>query len=303
MLSLYYNNTDILPKSNNLAWSSDGDNFGIELSFDSLYDLEEGESITLWDDNIRFFEGIIVKKSYINFSNSYSCLDYSFYGNNETLIQFNKTAASNALKELWNNFGVYIESINIPTLIDQLFKDKSLNDITKEILELAETDQGKKYFSEFQGATLKILEAYTETINPKLLISKEISYDTDLSELRNKIIVVNDGEESNTIHAVESDNNSINKYGLLQEYLTVSEEEQAKAINMARNTLAEKNRIKKNFSFNCIALNGGCSIKANRLIDLGKEFSKYGITGKQKIKSASHSYNNKIHKVDITLEV
>lgn len=303
MLSLYYNNVNILPKSNNLTWSSDSDNFGIELTFDSLYDLDEGGGITLWDNNKKFFEGIIVRKSYSNFSNSYSCLDYSFYGNNETLIQFNKTAASNSLKELWNNFNVYIESISIPTLIDQLFKDKSLNDITKEILELAEADQKKRYFSEFQGATLKILEKYTETINPKLLISKEINYDTDLSELKNKIIVVNDGEESNTIHAVESDNNSINKYGLLQEYLTVSEEEQAKAVNIARNTLSEKSRIKKNFSFNCIALENGCSIKANRLIDLGNEFSKYGIVGKQKIKSASHSYNNKIHKVDITLEV
>lgn len=298
MYKLIVNNTTILPRSGNLSWSSDIDTLGTELSFESLFNLAEGSIVSFFINNKEYFRGIIVKKSESKFTYSYVAFDYSFYLKNEVIKQFN-TTASGAITTLLNEYGIKNKVVNIPTKIQKIYKDESISSVIDDILSQAEQDQGIKYFKEMQSDTLIISKLQDMRIAPKILIGSDITINSSIEEMKNKILVVVNGEDNNSIIASSEDKANQSKFGVLQEIESIEEKDISQAKNIANNLLKSKNKIFKNTSINVLGIQGAETIRANRLIELN---IKNKLKGWYRIKSASHSLTNGSHKVNISLE-
>jgi hypothetical protein len=298
MHKLIANGIDILPYSNNLSWASDEDALGIELSFGSLYNLIEGTIVSLYVNNKEYIRTIVIKKSEGKFSYSYTCFDYSFYLKNEVIKQFN-TSASNAISSLLSEYKIKSSIVSIPIKIEKIYKDEGIAAIIDDILEQAESEQGIKYFKEMQVDTVVIKKLTDMKITPKILIGKDITINSSIEEMKNKILVVSNGEGNNSIQAVAEDRSNQNQFGLLQEIESVDEKDLGQAKNIAKNLLIAKNKIFKDTSLNLLGIKDAETIKANRLIEINIANK---LSGWYKIKSASHSLSNNKHTVSISLE-
>lgn len=298
MYKLLANNIDILPKSNNLGWSSDIDTLGTELSFDSLYDLPEGTVVSLLINNLEHIRAVIVKKAEKKFNYSYTCLDYSFYLKNEVIKQFN-TSASAAITSLLNEYGIKNRIVSITTKINKLYKDESIAGILDDILLQAESEQGIEYFKEMQADTLVISKLADMKISPKILIGNDVVINSSIEDMRNKILIVSGAESNKAVVAVAEDKASQNVYGLLQEIENVDDKDIAKAKNIAINLLKQKNKVFKDTSLSLLGIKDAETIRANRLIELNVGSK---LKGWYRIQSASHSLSNNKHAVTISLE-
>jgi len=299
MYKLTAKNIDILPKSNNINWSSDIDTLGTELSFDSLYNLAEGTIVSLIINNREHLRTIIIKKSEGKFSYNYTCFDYSFYLRNEVIKQFNYVCASTAIQSLLNEYKISNSIIYIPTIIDKIYKDQAISGIIDDILEQAGIEQGIKYFKEMQVNTLVINKLQNMKITPKILINKDFTINSSIEEIRNKILIVSSQEDDTSVFAISQDLSSQSRFGLLQEIETVEDKNIAQVNNIANNLLSAKNKIFKDTSINVLGVKNAETIKANRLIELN---IKSKLSGWYRIKSAAHTLSNGKHTVNIGLE-
>lgn len=299
MYKLITANTDILYNSKSLAWSSDMDTLGTQLTFESIKDLYEGQVVSLFNDSKELIRGIIIKKKPNRFTYSYTVLDYSFYLKNKILIQFNSISASDAISSIANGAYIQADIVNIPTIINSIYKNKSRSEIIDDILAQAKADQGIDYFKEIEGNILYIRKLQDMKINPSILLPKEISPESSIENMKNRIQIVSNSESNNSIIASADDTSNQGWYGVLSDMQEVEDKDIAQAQNIANNALNEANKIEKNVSLDIIAFDGADGIKANRLIYLNAGSR---LCGYYKIKSASHTLEKNKHKVNLTIE-
>lgn len=298
MYRVVFNGVDILKKSNNTSWNSDTDTLGMQVTFDSLVNLTEGSIISFLISSKEYFRGIIIKKSEGKFSYNYTAMDYSFYFKNEVIKQFNGIKASSAITSLLKEYGINSKIVNIPTAINKIYK-QSLSDIIEDILKQAEEDQGIKYFKEMNVNTLVVKKLQDMRIKPKIIIGSDITIESSIEEMKNKILVVSSEESNNSIYAMAEDKNSINKFGLLQKIESIEEKNISQAKNITNNLLRQYNKVFKSTSINVLGIDGAETIRANRLIELNVGNK---LKGWYKIKSANHTLSNNKHNVTIELE-
>ncbi len=291
--------TDILIKSNNLSWGSDSQSLGSTLAFDSLHSLSMGQVVSFFIDNYEVFRGTVVKCTENKFSYSYTCFDYSFYLKSEVVKQFNNIDVTSGLSSLLLEFGIEHIIINIPTKINKFYKGDSIEKIIDDFLDQAGKDQAVNYFKEMQGAKLLIDRLDSKYIYPKFLYDKDIKIDYTIENMKNKIQVVSNSEESSPIQAESEDKNSQWYYGLLQHVEKVEDKDISQAKNIADNLLKSLNRIEHSTTVPLLVLSGAETIQANRLIYLSNDKLS---PGWYKIKSANHTVTSGIHKVNISVE-
>ncbi|MBU3146888.1 hypothetical protein [Clostridium sp. CF012] len=330
---------NILPTSDSISWGSDKDTLAVDLSFTSLRDLTEGTIVQLLIDSKLTIMGSVIKKSKTKNQFSYSCQDFArVLGKNETIIQFNKISASDAIKQLCSKFGVKcnvvdidfvvqeekkstvkskadktinlksgktkvtkrVVSTKITTMIKKIFKDQTLSDIIEEILEQATSEKGIKYVKEMIGDTLYIRKLADYKIFPTFILASDLSVNSSIEEMKNKILVVSSDEKNNRILATASDPKNINIYGSFQEVITVEQKDMSKASNIATNRLKETNKVFKDTTLNIIVISGGEEIRANRMISL--KIASMGLNGWYNIKSCSNSLQNGNFKSAINIE-
>lgn len=290
---------NILPIANNLSWSNDIDTLSTSLSFDSILDLAEGRTkLVLKKDKTIIFEGIVVSKTNKENIHSYTAMDYAFYLNkNKYVMQFRNVYAKSAIQQICKKVGINNNITWLGTRINKLYYQESLSDIIKDILEQCKREIGEHYIMEMQGKTLYINRLIDLKINAKLLIGKDYSIDRSMEELKNRIITVNnDGK----ILADVRDSNRIRTYGELTDIISVDDKNTSQAYNIAKNELREKNKTKKEITFNTIDTGKGIYINCNRIIRV--DVRKYGVNGWYRIKSTQHTLNNNLHKIGITID-
>ncbi|NGM81283.1 hypothetical protein G5B47_02525 [Paenibacillus sp. 7124] len=312
-----YNITQLV---GNLAWSSSTDEVAEQLTFDYAYNdysnikkydiVELGDKVVLFNNGkaLRRYEVIKMDvNSRVN--KSFTCYDYAFFlNNNKAVIQFKGVAASDAIRQLCNKVRVKHVIVDMPTKIKQIYKDEVMTTIS-DILDQVKAETGKTYRMEMVDDTLTIKKQTDLLINPQVRLTDNTplfdvtsqisnpSRSLSIEEMKNKVIVVTSEDNSTKIYSESSDTDSIKKYGLLTEVVTLDSKEAAKARNIAKNTLAELNTVKEEVSLDLL---GHDDIMAGRLIDVADSIS--GISGRYLIKSANHTEQNAIHKVSVTLE-
>ncbi|MHB9950793.1 hypothetical protein CF055_17420 [Clostridium botulinum] len=295
-----YTTKEIIGYSNNLSWSNDIDTLATSLSFDSILDLAQGRSkIILKQDKVIVFEGVIVSKTNKENIHSYTAMDYAWYLNkNKYVMQFRNINAKSALQQICAKVGIKVNiRARLTTRINKLYFQESLSDIIKDILEQCKREIGEHYIMEMQGKTLYINRVVDLKINSTVLIEKDYSISRSIEDMQNNIIAVNnDGRVLVNV----KDNKNIKIFGELTDIISVEDENISRANNIARNELKEKNKIKKELSFNTIDTGRGIYINCNRLIRVN--LGKYGVNGWYRIKSTQHTLNNNIHKIGITID-
>lgn len=304
-----------------LAWSSNIDALGEELSFDYIHNdsrffnpwdlIEVGDQVALFNDG-KFLNYYVVVTCGINgrTSKSFTCFDRSWYLNkNETIIQFKKAAASQAIAKLLDKFGVKHQIDSMPTLITQIYKEALVSDIIMDILDQVHKETKQKYRVEMTKGILTIRKMSDLVINP----ITRLSYNTyaypvtdtianptrelSIEEMKNNVVVVSEDEKSTKIYAQASDKASITKFGQLTDVVTVDKKNASQARNIAANTLGQLNRIGETISCEMM---GHDEIRAGRILNMNEPVT--GIVGKYLIKTANHTVNNGIHKVAVELE-
>lgn len=294
-----YITKEIIGKCNNLSWSNDIDTLATSLSFDSILDLAEGRSkIILKKDKVTIFEGVVVSKTNKENVHSYTAMDYAWYLNkNKYVMQFRNMNAKSAIQQICSKVGIRNNITRLTTRINKLYYQETLSDIIKDILEQCKREIGTNYIMEMQGKTLYINRLVDLKINSTLLIEKGYSVSRSIEDMVNNVIAVNnDGR----VLANVKDPNYIKIFGELTDIISVEDKNTSQANNIARNELKEKNKIKKELTFNTIDTGKGIYINCNRLIRVN--LGKYGVNGWYRIKSTQHTLNNNIHKIGITID-
>ncbi|MSU03210.1 hypothetical protein [Tissierella pigra] len=325
IITLIKNNggsSDITKFCGNLSWKDSIDTLGMELNVDAVrniddkymkgYDLiEVGDKIILLNNNKELFRGIIVDLGINRYSKSITAFDYAFYLNQSmTIIQFNKVNADEAIKQLCSKFNVPTGNIvPISTAITKIYKDNIIAEIIRDILEQATNEWGTNYRLEMREGKLYI-EKYTDLIitprfkpasnvaslNPLKTIGS-ISKSESIADMRNSILISSNDEKSSRVIATAKDEKSISKFGLLQEIESVDDKDMAKAKLIAQNKLKELNKIKEDIS---IKLLGDDNVRAGRILEVDNDTFK--LKGQYLIKDCTHTYQNRIHTMDLTLE-
>lgn len=308
--------TNITPIVGQFSWQSDVNQLGQQLTFNKAFsderffpkvDIEIGDLIILKNQK-EIFRGIIVTDERGGrFERVYQCFDPAFYLNkSKDIIQFNKMAASEAISNLLTKFGVPIGNItNIPTKINKIFNN-TVSEIIKEILSIAEKEQGTKYRMEMREGKLYIekqkdlivkgtfqLTPDNTSQNVNLSISNP-SRKLSIENMRNSIKIVS---ENKVIAEVKNDS-LISQYGLLQEVLSVDKENINQANSIAQNLLNELGKV---FEENSVEMLGHDDVRAGRIIEIDELIT--GMKGSYLVLSANHSVKNGIHKMSLNLGV
>lgn len=296
MFKLVTNKSDILYNSNNLSWDSDIDTLGTLLSFDTIKDLYYGQVVSLWETDTELIRGIVKNKKTKRNTFNYTVQDYGFYLKNKIFKQFNGLEASGCIKELVKDAYIVGNITDIPTLITKIYKDKTLDEIITDILQIAENDQGVKYVKDIVGNVINIQRLEDMRIVPNVIVG-EFEIDGNIENMKNDIQVVSNEESVNVIIASASDENKWSWYGKLSDTISVDAKDVANAKNIAINKLAELNKIEKSTTIPLIVLDEKVVIKANRLM----YFHTGPLVGYYRIKSAKHSLVDGLHKCDVDI--
>ncbi|SFA70068.1 XkdQ/YqbQ family protein [Clostridium frigidicarnis] len=293
---------DYTPLANNLSWSQDADNLAMQVTWDSITENFKGNLVSLTDNKEEFFRGIIVKKATKKNTYSYTAMDYMWYLNkSKEVIQFNSIPASQAIEQLLAKEEIKTNIPWIGTNINQVFKDKPISDIIKEILEQVYNETGINYHFYMVNEVFTIAQTSTARIGAKLLINSDMTLDSDMEELKNSVVVVSNESENANIIANVWDSDSINRIGRLQEVVNVDDKNYSQAQQIAENTLRKLNKDKNTLNISCIALEGGQNIKPNNYLYF-YFYDKFGGEGWYWIKSVSHTLANNQHKISLSLE-
>lgn len=296
--NLMYKSIDLMSFSNNITWNSDADTLGTQLSFECVKDIDEGSVINLFINGVEYFRGVIVNKTEGRWYFSYIVNDYSFYLKNKTIKQFNNMPVSDAITSLMGECYIQSNIVSIPTRVSKIYKG-SYADMIDDMLELAQQDQGVEYFKEIDVTTLVIKKVQDQKIAPKIILPDTIDIESSIENMKNKIIVTSTGDENAKVYTTAEDTTYQWFYGVLSDVIEIEDKDVAQAQNIANNMLSKYNKIFKNTTFEVIGVEGAEKIKANRLlyINIGKRLNNFC-----KIKSATHTLINGLHKVSINLE-
>ncbi|MEG0775500.1 hypothetical protein [Clostridium sp.] len=279
------------------------------LSHNKVGLINPGNLVLLFNDNKEIYQGVVISDN-AQGKNSieYHAMDYAFYLNkNEDIYQFN-TTASDAIRTICQGYGIPIGYIvSIPTKIKKILSG-TLSDIIKEILELAEKDQGIKYTMEMIANKFyiekkidKVIKLTTNLFGTNLDITKFIanpSRTRSIENMKNSIQIIQSGEESFKVITTARDYSLIERYGWLQQNYEIDEKDIAKAKNIANNMLKDLGKIFEDTSFE---LPGHDDARAGRILELSESFT--GMSGRYLIKDCTHNIANGIHKMQLGLEL
>jgi hypothetical protein len=315
-------NLNITSLTGNLAWRDSVDSLGMELTFDvgrnaediylAFYDLIElGDKVMLFNNNTEVFRGIITDLTTERYKKSITAFDYAFYLNqSKAVIQFYNVSVTTAVKQLCDTFSVPIGSIaDISTLITKIYKDKTIAEIIKDMLEQATDELDIKYRLEMRAGELYIAKytdlTVTATFQPAPNVAAfnvtnaigSVTKKESIQTMRNSIQITSSDEQSSRIIATATDDNSIATYGLLQDVESVNDADTSQAANIASNKLAELNKVQQDIS---LTLLGDDVVRSARLIAITNDL--FGLNGNYLVKSCTHTYKNLIHKMSLVVE-
>ena len=271
-----------------------------DLSYIFSDEIETGDIVILTNEK-ELFRGVVVSISTTKYSRTVECLDYCFYLNKNKIIkQFDHIAASSAIKQLLQEINAPEGEIsNISTSITKVYYSNTIAEIINDILKQVNEELGVKYKLEFIDNKFNV--------NPFKKINVEFRYkqtgnetvNESIQDMKNRILVTSNEQESTEILAIAEDTKNIEKYGSLQEIINVDpEQKEAKVRNIAKTKLKELNKVFKTVSLEGF---GDDNFRAGRVVYLNN--SKLKLFGEFLIKSCVHTWRKGEHIVNLEVEL
>ena len=261
--------------------------------------LEPGDIVILTNKK-ELFRGIIVTINTSKFSKTVECLDYCFYLNkNKVIKQFNEVRADTAIKQLLEEISAPIGQISkLTTLITKVYYSNTIAEIINDILEQVNAELGEKYKLEFIDNKFHISPFKKITVNFRYKTTGNENITESIIDMKNRILVTSNEQESSEILAVAEDLKNIEKYGSLQEIINVDpDKDEAKVRNIANKKLKELNKVSKTVSLEGF---GNDEFRAGRVVTLNNKV--LNIFGEFLIKSCVHTWKKGEHIVNLEVE-
>ena len=309
-LKIICDGKDITAYAGNLSWQNTLDELATSLSFDvaktdtkylNFYAPKDGSIISLYTGT-EIYRGIVISvDDGSETSNKYTSCDFGWYLNKSSeTYQFNKMSAKKAITKICEDYGIPIDTIpNLTTEITQLYLDKVLSEIIKDILTLCgggfNLDVTPKGVRIYKIGSVKASPTFRISENTRKLSSIEmrgnVSHSISIEEMKNSVKVVTEKDSVFALKAEKKDSASIKKYGLLQTVIKIDPEKED-ANTVANEKLKELNKKTESFSFEIIESPDSYT-RAGAVITVdGADFV---ITG------STHSITKGIHKVKLDL--
>ncbi|AGY77993.1 C40 family peptidase [Clostridium autoethanogenum] len=314
---------DVTSLCDNFSWSYDKDNIGGNLTFDSMMDFAEGRShIALKVDDTTVFTGVVTQKQQDKGKGSYTVQDYSFFLNQDQIkvYQFNGEDAKSCIYKILTDNYIGGACMALSTKINNLYWGKKYIDIIKDILDKCKSETGDDIFAEIRGTVLWIDKISNikklDSSNCKYIMADDYNVTRNMENMCDYVIVSNNSTstESNTdnattsiettvpptILATKTDDNNIQIFGRMSKILQVNGQNEAQARTTAQNYLNAFDATNREVTVTLLDVENGENIRPNRQIYI--DISRYGVKGYYKIKSAQHTLNGNVHKIQITVD-
>ena len=322
MYKVIIKDKDISDIIGNLTWRDTVDTLGVEVDFELpinrydkkfefLYDITLGDPIQILNAKGEVLvQAIIVSETPNGKITSFTAYDMAWYLNKSTVIkQFKKMIGNDCVKSLYKEIGIDVEVSGLDTKIDKIYKDKAVSEVIKDIIEQCSQFNSKKFFIEFDKNKLivspykkiKVFGTYEMQKDKFININENIggvSLSKSIVDMKNSVLVITENKGAIRTIGEEQDSKSIEKYGKLQEVVTLDEKEFSKANLVAKNELKKLNKITEDFSIDVF---GDDNVKSGRVIDI--DLPLFNLKGEYLIKESNHTISNHIHKISLKLEV
>ena len=322
MYKVIIKDKDVSDIIGNLTWRDTVDTLGVEVDFELpinrydkkfefLYDITLGDPIQILNAKGEVLvQAIIVSETPNGKITSFTAYDMAWYLNKSTVIkQFKKMIGNDCVKSLCSEIGINVEVTGLDTKIDKIYKDKAVSEVIKDIIEQCSQFNSKKFFIEYDKDTLRIMPyqkikvvgQYEMQKNKFININENIggvSLSKSIVDMKNSVLVVTENKGAIRTIGEEQDSKSIEKYGKLQEVVTLDEKEFSKANLVAKNELKKLNKITEDFTIDVL---GDDNVKSGRVIDI--DLPLFNLKGEYLIKESNHTISNHIHKISLKLEV
>nr|DAY25702.1 MAG TPA: 43 kDa tail protein [Caudoviricetes sp.] len=322
MYKVIIKDKDISDIIGNLTWRDTVDTLGVEVDFELpinrydkkfefLYDITLGDPIQILNAKGEVLvQAIIVSETPNGKITSFTAYDMAWYLNKSTVIkQFKKMIGNDCVKSLCKEIGIDVEVSGLDTKIDKIYKDKAVSEVIKDIIEQCSQFNSKKFFIEFDKNKLivspykkiKVFGTFEIQKDKFININENIggvSLSKSIVDMKNSVLVITENKGAVRTIGEEQDSKSIEKYGKLQEVVTLDEKEFSKANLVAKNELKKLNRITEDFSIDVL---GDDNVKSGRVIDI--DLPLFNLKGEYLIKESNHTISNHIHKISLKLEV
>lgn len=322
MYKVIIKDKDVSDIIGNLTWRDTVDTLGVEVDFELpinrydekfefLYDITLGDPIQILNAKGEVLvQAIIVTETPNGKITSFTAYDMAWYLNKSTVIkQFKKMIGNDCVKSLCKEIGIDVEVSGLDTKIDKIYKDKAVSEVIKDIIEQCSQFNSKKFFIEFDKNKLivspykkiKVFGTYEMQKDKFININENIggvSLSKSIVDMKNSVLVITENKGAIRTIGEEQDSKSIEKYGKLQEVVTLDEKEFSKANLVAKNELKKLNKITEDFSIDVL---GDDNVKSGRVIDINLPL--FNLKGEYLIKESNHTISNHIHKISLKLEV
>ena len=322
MYEVIIKDKDVSDIIGNLTWRDTVDTLGVEVDFELpmnrydkkfefLYDITLGDPIQILNAKGEVLvQAIIVSETPNGKITSFTAYDMAWYLNKSTVIkQFKKMIGNDCVKSLCKEIGIDVEVSGLDTKIDKIYKDKAVSEVIKDIIEQCSQFNSKKFFIEFDKNKLivspykkiKVFGTFEIQKDKFININENIggvSLSKSIVDMKNSVLVITENKGAIRTIGEEQDSKSIEKYGKLQEVVTLDEKEFSKANLVAKNELKKLNKITEDFSIDVL---GDDNVKSGRVIDI--DLPLFNLKGEYLIKESNHTISNHIHKISLKLEV
>lgn len=307
-----------------LSWNESLDTVGVSLSF-SVPDtaeryiphllIEAGDIIRVHNDDDELLRVVVISVTRNYPKRDIKACDFGFYLNkNDVVIQFKDKSVTECLKELFAKVGVGIGSIcGMPAKVSGVYI-KNVNEVIKELIEIQQGNDGKKYYYELRADKIYVFQLTDEPISyifkPTINVAAfdvtdknahgRGKYTHSIENMKNRVTALINSKTTGNMPAVEytvSDNENIGKYGLLSENYSVNSEDLDNIKSLAKNELADKNKLKRELTVDFI---GHDSARPGRVMHVADD---YLMTDDFfRIQSVSHKVSGNIHTMTCTLD-
>ena len=310
--------TEITKYVNDINWNDDVDTLCVSLGFSSILDLAEGRShIVLKKDDNTVFCGVLVNKTNNDKKSNYTAMDYFIYLNRDIKdpFQFTNITAKQAIYKILDSINVGGACTQLNTIINKTYLagEKTYADLIKNIIEQCSAELGEDVCMEMRANNVLWIDRLSNLkLDCKYILGNDYSIIRSMENMVNDVVVINSNSSSSSSESTETtntnstilanikDENNINIFGRLIKVLSLTDKTEAEAQNIAKNYLDNFNGTSRQLTVTLLDVEGCENLRANRMIPI--TISKYGVDGEYKVKSASHTVNNGIHKVQVTID-
>ncbi|MBR1737183.1 MAG: hypothetical protein IJ736_09235, partial [Firmicutes bacterium] len=260
---------DISPFVGELGWSESMDTVGVSVSF-AVPDTEEkylerllimaGDIVSIQNDEGELIRAVVYSVSRDFPKRTVKAFDFGFYLNkNDIVIQFKEQSVSECLRTLFTRLNIPVGEIcDMPAKVTAVYI-KNVSEIIKELIEIQQGNDGKKYMYELRGEKIYVFQYPEEPLEylfkPAINVAAfdvthrkahgRGKYSHSIENMKNSVTAVINSKTTGNMPAVEytvSDAESVSRYGLLSENYSVNSEDLENIKSLADNELKDKNK-------------------------------------------------------------